>query len=55
MSHNFSTEQSADEDEEYEEEKACEECEGLGYVCAALPNNRIGTPEMCPVCYPGKQ
>ena len=39
-------------DDEDDEEKICEECEGSGYVCAALPNNRIGPPELCPLCSP---
>jgi hypothetical protein len=37
-------------DEHDESEKPCDECEGTGYVCAALPNNRIGPPELCPLC-----
>lgn len=37
-------------DEHDESEKPCEECEGIGYVCAALPENRIGPPDPCPLC-----
>lgn len=33
-----------------DEDKLCVECEGIGYVCAAMSDNRIGPPEPCPLC-----